>query len=53
MSKSITQDKACQQSLMKYAEEYGVSRASRKYNRNRSYTDFWRARWDGSAAQGY
>ena len=32
---------------MKYAEKYGVSRASRKYNRSRSYIYFWRARWDG------
>ena len=33
---------------MKYAEKYGVSKASRKYNRARSYINFWRARWDGS-----
>ena len=50
MSKSITQDMAYRQSLMKYAEKYGVSRASRKYNKGRSYIYFWRARWDGSAA---
>ena len=48
MSKSITQDMAYMQSLMKYAEKYGVSRASRKYNKSRSYIYFWRARWDGS-----
>ena len=48
MSKSITQDMAYRQSLMKYAEKYGVSRAGRKYNRARSYINFWRARWDGS-----
>ena len=36
------------QSLMKYAEKYGVSRASRKYNKSRSYIYFWKARWDGS-----
>ena len=48
MRKSITQDMAYKQSLMKYAEKYGVSRASRKYNRSRSYIYFWRARWDGS-----
>lgn len=48
MSKSITQDMAYRQSLMKYAAKYGVSRASRKYNRCRSYIYFWRARWDGS-----
>ena len=35
MSKSITQDMAYRQSLMKYAEKYGVSRASRKYNKSR------------------
>ena len=33
---------------MKYAEKYGVSRASRKYNKSRSYIYFWRARWDGT-----
>ena len=48
MSKSITQDMAYRQLLMKYAEKYGVSRASRKYNKSRSYIYFWRARWDGS-----
>ena len=48
MSKSITQDMAYRQSLMKYVEKYGVSRASRKYNRSRSYIYFWKARWDGS-----
>ena len=45
---SITQDMKYRQSLMKYAEKYGVSRASRKYNKARSYIYFWRARWDGS-----
>ena len=48
MRKSITQDMAYKQSLMKYAEKYGVSRASRRYNKSRSYIYFWRARWDGS-----
>ena len=33
---------------MKYAEKYGVSRASRKYNKSRSYIYFWRNRYDGS-----
>ena len=50
MSTSITQDMAYRQSLMKYAEKYGVSRASRKYNKSRSYIYFWKARWDGSVA---
>ncbi len=39
---------AYRQSLMKYAEKYGVSRASRKYNKSRSYIYFWKARWDGT-----
>ena len=38
MKKSITLDMAYRQSLMKYAEKYGISRASR--NRNRSYICF-------------
>ena len=46
MSKSITQDLAYRQSLMKY----GVSRASRKYNKSRSYIYFWKQRWDGTTA---
>ena len=50
MSKSITQDMAYRQSLMKYAEKYGVNRASRKYNKSRSYIYFWKQRWDGSVA---
>ena len=49
MGKSITQEMAYRQSLMKYAEKYGVSRASRRYNKSRSYIYFWKARWDGSA----
>ena len=50
MSKSITQDMAYRPSLMKYAEKYGVSRASRKYNKSRSYIYFWKQRWDGTTA---
>lgn len=48
MNTSITQDMKYRQSLMQYAEKYGVSKASRKYNRCRSYIYFWRARWDGT-----
>ena len=33
---------------MKYTEKYGVKRASRKYNKSRSYIYFWKERWDGS-----
>lgn len=50
MSKSITQDMKYRQSLMKYAQTYGVSRASRKYNKSRSYIYFWKQRWDGTEA---
>ena len=49
MSKSITQDMEYRQSLMKYAEKYGVAKASRKYNKSRSYIYFWKTRWDGTA----
>lgn len=45
---SKTQDMKFRQSLIKYAEKYGVSRASRKYNKTRSFIYFWKSRWDGS-----
>ena len=45
---SITQDMKYRCSLMKYVEKYGVSRASRKYNKSRSYIYFWKSRFDGS-----
>ena len=45
---TITQDMKYKQSLMKYATAHGVSRASRKYNRARSFIYFWLNRWDGS-----
>ena len=45
---TITQDMKYKQSLMKYATAHGVSKASRKYNRARSYIYFWLKRWDGS-----
>ena len=44
MSKSITQDMRYRQSLMKYAEKYGVSHASRKYNKSRPYVYFRKVR---------
>ena len=46
--KSITQDMKFRYSLMKYCEKYGVSRASRKYNKSRSYIYFWKKRYDGT-----
>ena len=39
---------AYRQSLMKYTEKYGVAKASRKYNKSRSYIYFWKNRWDGT-----
>ena len=45
---SITQEMRFRQSLMKYSEKYGVKRASRKYNKCRSYIYFWKSRWDGT-----
>ena len=45
---TITQDMKYKQSLMKYAVAHGVSKASRKYNRARSFIYFWLKRWDGS-----
>lgn len=45
---SITQDMKYRQSLIKYAEKYGVSRASRKYNKARSYIYFWLKRYNGT-----
>ena len=50
MSSIITQDMAYRLSLMKYAEKYGVSRASRKYNKSRSYIYFWKQHRDGGVA---
>ncbi len=47
---SITQDMKYRCSLMKFAEKYGVSRASRKYDKSRSYIYFWRKRFDGCRA---
>ena len=41
-------DMAYRRSLMKYAEKYGVSRASRKYNKSRPYIYFWKSRLDGT-----
>ena len=45
---SVTQEMKYRQSLLTCAQKYGVGRASRKYNKNRSYIYFWRARYDGS-----
>jgi transposase len=36
------------ESLIKYARQWGVSRASRRYNKSRSYIYFWLGRYDGT-----
>lgn len=45
---SITQDMKFRQFLMKYAEKYGVSKESRKYDKAWLYIYFWKKRWDES-----
>ncbi len=45
---SVTQDMRYRQSLLEYAQKNGVRRASRKYNKSRSYIYFWKARYDGT-----
>lgn len=45
---NITQDMKYRQSLIHYAQKYGVSRASRKYNKCPSYIYFWRKRYNGT-----
>jgi transposase len=45
---SVTQDMRYRQSILEYAQKYGISQASRKYNRSRSYIYFWKARYDGT-----
>ena len=45
---SITQDMKYRQSLLSFAQRYGVSRASRKYNKARSFIYFWLSRYDGT-----
>ena len=44
----VTQDRKYRQSLMCYAQKYGVSQASRKYNKARSTIYFWLSRYDGT-----
>ena len=43
----ITQDMKYRHSIVKYALSQGVSKASRKYNKSRSYIYFWLKRYDG------
>ncbi|MDE7327053.1 MAG: DDE-type integrase/transposase/recombinase [Lachnospiraceae bacterium] len=45
---SITQDMRFRLSLIKYANQYGVTKAAIKYKTNRQYIDRWKRRFDGS-----
>ena len=45
---TITQDMKYRHSLVCFALKYGVSKASRKYNKSRSYIYFWLKRYNGS-----
>ena len=45
---TITQDMKYRHSLVCFALKHGVSKASRKYNRARSYIYFWLKRYDGT-----
>lgn len=42
---SITQAMKYRESLLKYAEKHGTTKACAKYNVHRSYIKFWRDRW--------
>ena len=45
---SITQEQRYRQSLILHALNYGVSQASRRYNKSRSYIYFWLKRYNGT-----
>ena len=45
---TITQEMKYRQSIVRYAQDKGVTKASRKYNRGRSYIYFWLGRYDGT-----
>ncbi len=44
----ITQDMLFRQSLLKYSEKYGVTKAAIKYKVNRQYIYRWKRRYDGT-----
>jgi len=49
MSKpKITQQMRYRLSLIKYANKYGITKASRVYNINRQYIYRWKNRYDGN-----
>ena len=45
---SVTQDMRFRQSLLKYSEKYGVTKAAIKYKTNRQYIYRWKNRYDGT-----
>ena len=45
---SVTQDMRYRQSLLKYSEKHGVTKAAIKYKTNRQYIYRWRRRYDGT-----
>lgn len=45
---TITQKMKFRQSLIKYSEKYGVTKAAIKYNVNRQYIYRWKRRYDGT-----
>lgn len=46
--RSITQYTKCRRLLVEFAIKHSFGRASRRYNRARSYIYFWLNRYDGS-----
>ncbi len=48
--KTITQKMRFRESLLRYAEKYGVQKAVIRYNVNRQYVYRWRKRYDGTLA---
>ena len=45
---SVTQDMKFRQSLLKYSQKYGVTKAAVKYKTNRQYIYRWLRRYDGT-----
>lgn len=48
MSKSITQDLMFLQSICKYAQKFGITKAAIKYKKHKSYVHRWVHRYDGT-----
>ena len=48
MVSRITQEMRYRESVIKFTQRWGVSKASRKFNRHRSYIYFWKKRYDGT-----